>query len=503
MFNRPRCCDWTPLATQQLRLRNLIQITGHNIVCKTNCSIYYTLHMTSMSSPFFTSQHADTPKSAIWPEINIQNIYEMGLRSVCVRVWQSYNDENTNRHASKDTISNEKPQNVTVTSDQLLFLWGVYFSGLIQIPNRTSVQLCENALVFQMHGGYFTSFDYILNDIIPINSPSLLQLKSDTFDTKHSKSIFRNFNNQVCDDKLVVRTSNSKSPCVSPKSGYSQINDNVILESDDIKDTLKVVFSYTNKYQKQRYIAKEFLKSEIRPSYNLQKLLKLQENQRWIRRKNEDSKDIMNKICMKSSSCLNLELIANNPLVYQQSNSSKPSGMGRTLNRLLFQQNLPPDPVTIVKAHKIREKIEIAKFRCRLLTQERDRNKVAIRKLESQLVKTSDANAELESWIMSHYRALSRERDAIVVEKIQYTGQKETFLNMLTSLKYRRVQLLKEINEIYTIKADRDNFTINGIFLPDAESYSENISSIDMSVALGYAAHLSVICSLILDVPLR
>lgn len=493
MFDRPRCCDWTPLATQQLRLRNLIQVTGHNIVCKPNSSIYYTLHTTSMSSPFFTSELVDTPKNAIWSEINIQNIYEMGLKSVCIRVWQSSKQNtiefNINQSSKQNTIEssiNQSSVNITNPQDELLFLWGVYFSGLLQIPNRTNIELLENSLIFKMHGGYFTSYDYIIQDKI------------------RKQLDFRKITNQICDDKTLFRSSsNSSIPNTSPKSGYSTLNNDDIkypLEADTSEDILKIVF---HKYQKERYLSKEFLKSEIRPSYNLEKLLRLQESQRWIRKKTQDSKDLMDRIRMKSASCLNLELIANKPFIYQQTINTKQSGMGRTLNRLLFQQNSPPNPETIIKAHKIREKIEIAKFRCRILSQERDKNKITIRHLETKLTETTDANAELESWIMSHYRSLSRERDAVMLDKIQFASQKETYLNILTSLKYLRVQLMKEINKIYVIKSDKNCFTINGIVLPDAESYTESIFPVDLSVALGYVAHLLHICSWILDVPLR
>lgn len=34
MFGRPRCREWTPLATQQLRLRSLIQVSkDKNLPC--------------------------------------------------------------------------------------------------------------------------------------------------------------------------------------------------------------------------------------------------------------------------------------------------------------------------------------------------------------------------------------------------------------------------------------------------------------------------------------
>lgn len=85
----PRCKEWLPLATSQLRLRNLIQILAFSIRrdgqsadsskgLKGNDdnskseSYYYTLHSTTMSAPFYTSEKAcsDSPK---WKEIEVNS----------------------------------------------------------------------------------------------------------------------------------------------------------------------------------------------------------------------------------------------------------------------------------------------------------------------------------------------------------------------------------------------------------------------------------------------
>lgn len=76
----PRWKEWVPLATHQLRLRNLIQVLAFSIKNDKNRpleeksnnkeSFYYTLHLTTMSSPFYTSEklETDSPK---WKEIEI------------------------------------------------------------------------------------------------------------------------------------------------------------------------------------------------------------------------------------------------------------------------------------------------------------------------------------------------------------------------------------------------------------------------------------------------
>lgn len=41
------------------------------------------------------------------------------------------------------------------------------------------------------------------------------------------------------------------------------------------------------------------------------------------------------------------------------------------------------------------------------------------------------------------------------------------------------------------------------MYLPNAESYNESVSSTELSVALGFAAHIVLMCSVISNIPLR
>lgn len=502
MFNRPRCRDYVPLSTQQLRLRNLIQITGHQIVCEPKCSIYYTLHMTSMSAPFFTSEKIETPNNAIWSEINCQNILQSSSTCVCIRIWQ---------HQSN------------CLTDKVLFLWGVYFSGLVPISKRTEIKFKENSLVFQMHGGYFTAVETLMKESLIKNVPTrkinddlLMIPKNQLIQIKNNS-----FNNLNCDGNLSKNNSfsslfGSSSPKnVTPRNSPDRTNlsnSPFNLKTKLITKDLQLVLNkphFTDgldeneliKLIKVRYIFKDFLPTEIRPSYEIKKLLLLREKQRTIKYRSESAKDVMDKICMKSAFCLNLDLIANRPVIYQ---TKRVSGMGKTLNRLLFQPPEQQNPEDILKAQELRRQIEIAKFRCRLLHQERDKTRSYIRKLEIKHAKISDQNIDKESWLMAHYRNLSREKDAALQDKISFTGQKELYGISKKLLQQRRNRLLKELNEIYCIEETPGGFcTINKVPLPDAENYSENTTPLMLSVSLGYAAHAVLMCSVLLNTPLR
>ncbi|XP_072933868.1 uncharacterized protein [Epargyreus clarus] len=165
MFGRPRCREWTPLTTQQLRLRSLIQIVGYNIRppewCNQQCSYYITLHHTTMSAPFYTSERICSPHPK-WKEIDSEITHRMSSTNVVIRIWC---------HVLTPPCK-EGEDKCDRVQDTIIQTWGVYFSGLRYIGanlalNFTSDCFKSNTLVFQMHGGYFCSYKSLKLDIIP------------------------------------------------------------------------------------------------------------------------------------------------------------------------------------------------------------------------------------------------------------------------------------------------------------------------------------------------
>lgn len=477
MFNRPRCRDWTALATQQLRLRNLIQISGHNIICEPNCSIYFTLHLTSMSAPCFTSEKLEYRKNIIWPEINCETILKSTSQCVCVRIWQ---------HCSN--------------ADKTIFLWGVYFSGLVSISKRTDVKLRSNALVFYIHGGFFTSAEFLLPESIPRQFDFIGTRYSLHNQSKFTEALTSSHSNNsvyTCNNILVTKNNVTS----LPEADTEEINKNSY--NNDIKISNQFLSNdcCSANCLKVKYIEKNFFKSEIRTSYDVNKLLMLQEKQRKICFRTESAKDLMEKICMRSAFCLNLELIANKASKYRPRINSS---MGRTLNRLLFQQTEQPKPEVLLRSQEIKRKIETAKFRCRLLLQEKNQGLITIRKLEKKLGEISDTNIEQETWLMTNYRGLGKDKFVNLEKNHLSNCQFDIYETVVESLKQKQQQILRELKEIYLIKQnDRGMFTINDAALPNAESYTDMTSPSDISVALGYSAHITLMCSIILDCPLR
>lgn len=104
MHLRPRCREWLPLATQQLRLRNLARIQGVNITCIPYAGediaaedyellIYYTLHADKASEAFYTSEALpQRHQQQKWAEICAGDAAwrKSNAQCVCVKVWAQY-----------------------------------------------------------------------------------------------------------------------------------------------------------------------------------------------------------------------------------------------------------------------------------------------------------------------------------------------------------------------------------------------------------------------------
>lgn len=513
MFDRPRCRDWSPLSTQQLRLRSLIQISGHNIVCdRPKCTVYFTLHTTTMSAPFYTSEKLDIHSNIIWPEINCPMTVKSSLRCVCVRVWQH------------NTRSQDEAGASSENEDKLLFLWGVYFSGLVPLARRSEKRLKENTLVFQMHGGYFTSAEYILDGEEENRSASVAPAKTPTANSDGTQlGLLPAVNNDpLCDNSSSSPSWYSPSSALNVECKISKIGGGLSstlslgqqLRSSSpdeqslfiVRTTVSPTPTEVETNLKIRYLFMEFFKAEVRPSYNIQRLLAVQERQRRIRYESESAKELTDRICMKSAYCLNLELFSDKQLVYRSSLSSQQnrSGMGKQLSRLLYQEKEPIKPEILLKAQELRRQIERARFRCRILAQEKERLRGSIRQLQQKLNQMIDANIETESTLMESYRNYGKEKEVLYQQKLAYANEKECYQELREKVLVARHRLLRGLNEIYCItKNNNGTCTVNDIALPNAESYTDATPALALSVALGYVAHAVMMCSSILNIPLR
>ncbi|XP_053620758.1 uncharacterized protein Uvrag [Plodia interpunctella] len=363
MFGRPRCREWTPLSTQQLRLRSLVQIVGYNIRppewCSSQCSFYLTLHHTTMSAPFYTSERISSPHPK-WKEIDSELTQRMSSTNVVVRVWCHM------PHVSQ--VDSEKRQ------DTIIQTWGVYFSGLRYIGanlalNFTSDCFKSNTLVFQMHGGYFCSYKSLKLDIIPPENelehgsmsssssgrtnlsritlePKFIQHNkvkearsispskfSKRIDKEYSKSnspvergIKQNFATLKSSNSLNIAHSRKDESKNDPSYIYEHSPDNLDVKEfststlncfgmsktsslEDLEENNIDLSETAENYDlrnesevpKFRYMSLNFLKSEIRPSYTASKLQKLHLLQYSIKKRQDAVQEIKERIYTKSA----------------------------------------------------------------------------------------------------------------------------------------------------------------------------------------------------------
>uniref|UniRef100_A0A182U0N2 UV radiation resistance-associated gene protein n=1 Tax=Anopheles melas TaxID=34690 RepID=A0A182U0N2_9DIPT len=604
MFDRPRCRDWCPLSTQQLRLRSLIQISGHNITIpernlststpptaacdpgaeRLKCTVYFTLHQTPHSAPFYTSEKLDLHCNVLWAEIDCPATIKSSLRSVCVRVWEHTARPGQSARTkvppeSSDATRNdeeEATQPANEQTDWLLFAWGVYFSGLVPLARRNEKRLRPNTLVFQLHGGYFTSAACILEPEerrppvvnLPVEAagatvpkPNASSGQASPFSPSATIPIVGagvgarrgggggGSRGHTAENVLHCDTSNNSSPVTmsgaplgsyqTPSStsphqwNFSNGGGGALLGVEGRFEKLSVSpvasnggssggvlphaarstspsspLSWTEPFEtslKLRYLVMEFLPPEVRGSYDVPRLLAIQERQRRIRYEADSVKTLIERICMKSAYCLNMELFASKHLVYRTgANQHRTGGMGKQLSRLLYQEREPIDPMVLLRGQELRRHIERARFRCRLLEQERDRMCGGMQQLRNRLNAACDSNIERESALMERYRTYGREKEQLYQQKMAYASQKDSVREVCAKMLMVRHQLLKGLHEIYYIKSTSQGiYTINDVPLPNAESYTDATPALALSVALGFVAHAVMMCSSFLDIPLR
>ncbi|XP_035795782.1 UV radiation resistance-associated gene protein-like isoform X2 [Anopheles albimanus] len=599
MFERPRCRDWSPLSTQQLRLRSLIQVSGHNISPtfsasadtergtpllggRGKCLVYFTLHQTLDSAPFYTSEKLDLHRNVLWADIECPATMKSSLRAVCVRVWEhiapaagtmvspltvpKLSPSDIRRRSSVTMRTGGLEQEKTTepahppppsqplvasSTDRVLFVWGVYFSGLVPLARRSEKRLRPNTLVFQMHGGYFTSADCILEPEERRVTLGGLELPSGTFTT----------NGQTGRPKTPIKLSSS------PASGARPITASIPIEGagsrgggrgshcdtsgnsplflppnlQHVSPASNHHWYFANSVQQPlqssgspasetrgggtatasvsptpseppetslriRYLNMEFGASEIRTSYDLVRLLAVQERQRRLRYEADSAKELTERICMKSAYCLNLELFnSKHPSVYRGPPvTNRSGGMGKQLSRLLYQEREPIDPAMLLRGQELRRQIERARFRCRLLAQERERALVVMQGLRYKYNALSDANIERESTLMERYRTYGREKEQLSYRHATLANYQDRVREARAEMWQAKQKQLRMLNDIFCIKKTATGmYTINDVPLPNAESYPDSTPALALSVALGYVAQAVRMCSKVLDIPLR
>ncbi|KAJ0170550.1 hypothetical protein K1T71_013921 [Dendrolimus kikuchii] len=608
MFGRPRCREWTPLATQQLRLRSLIQIVGYNIRppewCKSQCSFYLTLHHTTMSAPFYTSEKISSPHPK-WKEIESEIIQRMSSTNVVIRIWCHI------LHPSEE---------LTIPQNTVIQTWGIYFSGLRYIganlaSNFTSDCFKSNTLVFQMHGGYFCSYKSLKLDIIPPEnelehgslssdssgktnlskiileskfivsnkfkesrsiSPSKYQRKPDKeYSKSHSpsergfhqnfaslrNSASMNINHDYRRDDSVERVKQSKdhnniyehSPdnmdvqeFTSTEANCDTLYKNASQEelSASKIDLSETAESYDLRNEsdgvpKYRYMALNFLKSEIRPSYNVTKLQKLHWLQFSIKKKQEAVQEIKERIYKKSSvtsdswsqpedefkAKLRFRRSEKNLFSPDDDDSSKEKSHTDSVKNGRIKEDRPisngprltlklndllsskskPSPFQRSEHLRLTKQLEVLRFKRIILSDERDSKLANIRRLKEKRAKLYEENQDIGSELMQNYHTLSKRADALRESRQSCAAMRELAARSHAALASQRCELLNQLHQIFYIEQrDLSTWSICGVPLPICGDESPRGSNlVSDSVAAGFVAQATCLAAALLNWPLR
>ncbi|XP_019941650.1 UV radiation resistance-associated gene protein isoform X1 [Paralichthys olivaceus] len=117
-------------------------------------------------------------------------------------------------------------------------------------------------------------------------------------------------------------------------------------------------------------------------------------------------------------------------------------------------------------------------------------------KERAQLQKKEDAFA-------AQHESLKEEKESLTKLQKECTAKREQFLKSNAQLTFRCRQLLSELSYIYPIdSANQSDYVICGVKLPNSEDFQAKDDG-SVAVALGYTAHLVLMISCFLQIPLR
>ncbi|KAH8328596.1 hypothetical protein KR067_011299 [Drosophila pandora] len=491
---RPRCRKWLPLATQQLRLRNLARIQGFNIVSRLqeeeqlepeDVMLYYTLHTDQTSEPFYTSEKLPLRhQQQKWAEICTDDDAwrKSNAQCVCVKVWKYFpparregqpceTDDRSNDMCGKSQLTPSK----LPRPPELHFSWGVYFSGLIPLAPITLPQCGENCLVFQLNGELFAS---------------PLQISEQGLQAQ----LHLHYQNYTAEEEREApKDVGINSPAVSRSS------------------------SPVLRMSTMRYAQLKCQHQEIRRSYNLDKVLLLQHLQRLHQQRQKQMAVVTREIARLSVQCVTKNELRLKPRTTSMSgdHAANHHSMGRTLSVLLAEQQLIA-PLTLYNAQHLTRRIETLRSQQRLLQAERETFRQRNERARQRLEDLREQREALQKQLHGQRYRLEQERLELRSVAPQHIAQRDQRRQIIRQVERRMSTLVLELQEIYNVQSEGgQQFSICGIAFPHMEQYTsesrqaenaqllENVSPLAVSAALGYVAHLVQMLAIIMDRPLR
>ncbi|XP_066555630.1 UV radiation resistance-associated gene protein [Amia ocellicauda] len=146
---------------------------------------------------------------------------------------------------------------------------------------------------------------------------------------------------------------------------------------------------------------------------------------------------------------------------------------------------------------------ECIQLRIGVLRNELERQRKALgRELETRQKENTLLQKKEEAFSNKH-QSLEMEKESLTEQQKECTAKRELFLKTNAQLTFRCRQLLTELSYIYPIDVNNQtDYVICGVKLPNSEDFQAKDDG-SVAVALGYTAHLVLMISCFLQIPLR